>query len=133
MNQLIQKYSEMIKNDLDINDINIGSVAKALPTKRHFWTARLIDHKITSQNLKRKKDSIVKAVAEQLGRDSPIALRGPSTIKAATENNDTIKDINYQITDNDIVIEFLEAVQKNFFAASYDIKNVIELLKLETQ
>lgn len=130
MSELLNTYIEQIKADLDINQINIADVARKLPTRRHFWTAKLINHKIGINNLERKKMMLIKQVSERLQSGSPVGLETKTVTKAA-EQSDEIRAINLQIADDKLIVEFLESVQKNFFAASFDLKNVIEIMKME--
>jgi hypothetical protein len=128
--QTLQKYVEQIKQDLDINEINISQVAKQLPNRRHFWTARCIEHKLKLRELKTKKDNIYKNVAKEVETESPIRFN-KSNLLGAVGSTDEMKIINEQIQEQELLIEFLESVQKNFFSATYDIKNVIQLMQLE--
>lgn len=128
--QTLQKYVEQIKQDLDINEINISQVAKQLPARRHFWTARCIEHKLKVKELKNKKDNIYKNIAKEVEGESPIGFNKKNLL-GAVGNTDEMKQINEQIQEQELLVEFLENVQKNFFTATYDIKNVIQLMQLE--
>lgn len=130
MQTTLQKYVEQIKQDLDINEINISQVAKQLPARRHFWTARCIEHKLKLKELKVKKDNIFKNVAKEVENESPISFKGKNLL-GAVNSTEQMKTINEQIQEQELLIEFLERVEKNFFSATYDIKNVIQLMQLE--
>lgn len=130
MNDLLGKYIEQIKADLDINQINIASVARNLPARRHFWTARLIEHKIKISALEKQKQKILKDVSQKIADDAPVKIDA-KIINRAAEQNDQIQKINEEIIDNKNIVEFLEQVQRNFFSATYDVKNVIDIMKLE--
>ena len=41
-------------------------------------------------------------------------------------------DINQQIKEHKLVIEFLEKSEKIFSSLTFDIKNLVEIIKLET-
>lgn len=130
MNELLQTYIDQIKKDLDINQLNISEVAKALPARRHHWAARLIEHRIKVAELERKRATIIKEVSSKIGAAAPVVLDKRNVIKAA-EEHDSIQTLNEQISTNKIIVEFLEMVQKNFFSATYDVKNIIDIMKLE--
>ncbi len=53
--------------------------------------------------------------------------------RSKAEEHDKIKDIDSQISENKIIIEFLEKVEKIFNSMTFDIKNLTEIMKLETQ
>jgi hypothetical protein len=48
------------------------------------------------------------------------------------ESNEKIVDINNQIYYNTLIIEYLEKVEKVLSSITYDIKNIVEIMKLET-
>lgn len=130
MNELLSKYIEQIKADLEINQINIADVARKLPVRRHFWAARLIEHKIKITDLEKQKQRILKEVSQKIINEAPVKIESKNINKAA-EQSDTVQKINEEIADNKNIVEFLEQVQRNFFSATYDVKNVIDILKLE--
>ncbi len=130
MNEVLSNYIQQIKNDLEINQINIADVARKLPARRHHWAARLIEHKIKINELEKQKSNIIKEVSAKIGRDSPV-LMSSKTIQNAAEGSNDIQSINEQIATNKLIVEFLEQVQKNFFSASHDVRNIVEIMKLE--
>lgn len=130
MNEVLSNYIQQIKSDLEINQINIADVARKLPARRHHWAARLIEHKIKINELEKQKSNIIKEVSAKIGRDSPV-LMSSKTIQNAAESSSDIQSINEQIATNKLIVEFLEQVQKNFFSASHDVRNIVEIMKLE--
>lgn len=130
MNEVLSNYIQQIKSDLEINQINIADVARKLPARRHHWAARLIEHKIKINELEKQKSNIIKEVSAKIGRDSPV-LMSSKTIQNAAESSNDIQSINEQIATNKLIVEFLEQVQKNFFSASHDVRNIVEIMKLE--
>lgn len=130
MNEVLSNYIQQIKSDLEINQINIADVARKLPARRHHWAARLIEHKIKINELEKQKSNIIKEVSAKIGRDSPV-LMSSKTIQNAAEGSNDIQSINEQIATNKLIVEFLEQVQKNFFSASHDVRNIVEIMKLE--
>lgn len=130
MNEVLGNYIQQIKSDLEINQINIADVARKLPARRHHWAARLIEHKIKINELEKQKSNIIKEVSAKIGRDSPV-LMSSKTIQNAAEGSNDIQSINEQIATNKLIVEFLEQVQKNFFSASHDVRNIVEIMKLE--
>ena len=71
---LIKRYKEEIGNDLVINDFNIKEVQLRLPSRKHFWAARLIDAKIELHSLQKQKKALKKQIVKRLQQESPIKL-----------------------------------------------------------
>lgn len=130
MNELLAKYIEQIKADLDINMVNVAEVARKLPARRHFWGARLIEHKVRINELESQKKKILKAVSDKINTESVVGLT-PKGVERAASQSEEINKLNEEIASNKLLVEFLEHVQKNFFSATYDVKNIIDIMKLE--
>ena len=64
--------------------------------------------------------------------DAPVQLSKVTAEKRLDEFTEVI-ELNKKIKELEYVIELLEKVEKNFNSMTYDIKNVIEILKLEQQ
>ena len=55
----------------------------------------------------------------------------PTAMKAA-EKHSRVKDVNEKIKECKLIIEFLEKGERIFSGMSFDIKNITEIMKLET-
>ena len=56
-----------------------------------------------------------------------------SIAEKAVSNKKEIKNLDTKIQNEILVISFLENIYKNISFATNDIKNLVELMKLETQ
>jgi phenylalanyl-tRNA synthetase alpha subunit len=131
MSSIIDQYNEELKKHLVIDELNIKDVQLGLPGKKHLWVGRLIRHKQEINELKTKKHKLIQLLTKQIQEQSNVRLSVPAAEKVAW-NMDPVKEINIRISDLELVIEFLEKVEKIFNGMSFDIKNIIEIQKLET-
>ena len=131
MSSIIDQYNEELKKHLVIDELNIKDVQLGLPGKKHLWVGRLIRHKQEVNELKTKKHKLIQLLTKQIQEQSNVRLSVPAAEKVAW-NMDSVKEINNRISDLELVIEFLEKVEKIFNGMSFDIKNIIEIQKLET-
>ena len=127
---LIERYKEEIGKDLIINDFNIKDVQLKLPSRKHFWAARLIDAKIAHYKLIKHKKSIKESLVKRVINESPVRIT-QQTAEIAAETSDELQNINIKIKDYEFVIEYLEKVEKIMGGMGFDIKNIIEIQKLE--
>lgn len=127
---LIKRYKEEIGNDLIINDFNIKEVQLRLPSRKHFWAARLIDAKIELHSLQKQKKTLKKQIVKRLQQESPIKLTQQSA-EIAAESSNEISSLNDQIKDYEFVIEYLDKATAVLNQVGWDIKNIIEIQKLE--
>lgn len=127
---LFEKYQAELEEELDLTDFNIKDVQMRLPANKHKWVARLIQQKIESNKLKKLKHEAIDAVIQSLRKENPVILSDAALSKQA-EKNETIQKIIIKIEECDILIEYLEKVEKVCSGTSYDIKNLVEIKKLE--
>jgi hypothetical protein len=127
---LIKKYKEEIGNDLVINDFNIKEVQLRLPARKHFWAARLIDAKIELHSLQKQKKALKKQIVKRLQQEAPIKLTQQSA-EIAAESSNEIGSLNDQIKEYEFIIEYLDKATSVLNQVGWDIKNIIEIQKLE--
>ncbi len=122
------KYKEAIEKDLKIDQFNIHAKVNEIPSLKHFWVGKLIESKIDLKKLQRKKTELIKKV--QNSGDIGLKLSLQST-KEMLAKSPVIAEINEEIEELELIIEYLEKAEKIFSSTTYDIKNAIELMKLE--
>lgn len=128
---LIEKYNEEIKKYVTVDEFNMKQVQMDLPATRHYWVGRLMFHKQEILKLKRLRKEAQKKIADKLEHESPVGLN-PKTLEHAQQNHPVITKIDGQIAEHDLIVEYLGKIEANFRSISFDIKNLIEIVKLET-
>ena len=128
---LIEKYNEEIKKYVSVDEFNMKQVQMDLPATRHYWVGRLMFHKQEILKLKRLRKEAQKKIADKLEHESPVGLN-PKTLEQAQQNHPVIGKIDGQIAEHDLIVEYLGKIEANFRSISFDIKNLIEIVKLET-
>jgi hypothetical protein len=135
---LVLKYSEELQKDMHIDELNVTQVAYSLPAIKHKWVARLIDAKIKIKDLDKKKKDVKELFLKKLKNDpSSVHLKLSSlSIERSLDNNEQYKsilsEIDNSIEDTKLVIMYLEKVENIFKNMTFDIKNIVDLSKLET-
>lgn len=122
------KYKEAIERDLKIDQFNIHNKVNDIPSLKHFWVAKLIESKIEIKKLQRKKTDLIKKVNES--QDVGIKL-STSSMNNVIAKSPVIAEINEQIEELELIVEYLEKAEKIFNSTTYDLKNAIELMKME--
>ena len=56
---------------------------------------------------------------------------GQIVINSKSDLLPKMKEINQKINDESLIVEFLEKTEKTFSSISFDIKNIIEIMKME--
>lgn len=127
---LFNKYVEEIKEDTKLDDFNIKQVQLILPTKKHYWATKLIIHKKELNDLIKKRETLINTTADKLIESSNVVISRATALNKVKQS-DAIKKIDDNIQELNYVIELLEKAEQIFKSMSFDIKNIIEINKLE--
>ena len=121
---------EDIGQDLILNDLNLKEQQQRLPARKHFWVGRLIEAKIKRNELIATKSKLKKDLVKKVIEDSPVRINQTSA-EAATEKYASVAKLNNSIKEQDTIIEYLEKVEKILGNMHWEIKNVIDMNKME--
>ena len=127
---MLKKYIEEIGQDLVLNDLNLKEQQQRLPARKHFWVGRLIEAKIKRNELIATKSKLKKELVKKVIEDSPVRINQTSA-EAATEKYESVTKLNKDIKEQDTIIEYLEKVEKILGNMHWEIKNVIDMNKME--
>lgn len=128
--ETLKRYIEEVNKDLIIDDFNIKDSQMKLPSRKHFWVARLMDAKINKTKLLSKKKQHKKELVARIINESPVKIT-TQTAEAAAENTSDIEIINEKLKELDFIIEYLEKVEKIFSSIHWEIKNIIQINQME--
>lgn len=117
--------------DVELDEFNLKDVQLKLPALKHKWVGRLVRHKGELESNITTKDKIIKEVAKDIIDTATYQVTFPAAQKAA-EKHSRVKAINEKIKENKLIVEFLEKSERIFSSMSFDIKNITEIMKLET-
>ena len=131
-NHLLTKFTEEIQIDTHIDELNVLQKQLILPSIKHKWVSRLIEFKRKLNSLNQKKDKIKKEVLNLLIENGIPPNLPKQSLEQKIKESDIYKKIEEDISDTILIIEYLEKVETIFRSMTYDIKNIIEINKLET-
>lgn len=129
--KVLEQYSKELTDFCVINEFTVKEKQLQLPAFKHLFVGRLIRHKIYANKLKSQKEKLRAELAHAAAKVSPVSLDF-SKVEKAMDSNEKIVDLNNQIYYNTLIIEYLEKVEKVLSSITYDIKNIVEIMKLET-
>jgi hypothetical protein len=128
---VLERYGKELNDFCTINEFTVKEKQLQLPAFKHLFVGRLIRHKIYASKLKTQKEKLRSELAAAAAKAAPVVLDF-SKVEKAMESNEKIVEINNQIYYNTLIIEYLEKVEKVLSSITYDIKNIVEIMKLET-
>jgi hypothetical protein len=129
--EVYNRYIEEIKTDTIVDEISLKEKALLLPGIKAKWVARLINHKNTLNKLEKQKIKAVQLLTEKIKQEAPIKLHN-NIAKEKAEGSAVLTEINEKITEEKLIIELLDKVEKIFSSMSFDISNIIKIVQLET-
>lgn len=132
MMELLERYIREIAEDLRIDEINIKDAQMRLPSRRHFWVSRMINHKIELERLKTRRDKLRKQMMQQIADNAPVKMSVPN-LERSVDSTDDVQSLNLSIRENELIVELLEKTERNFTSCTYDISNIIKIMQLEQQ
>tara|TARA_R100001594_G_scaffold122194_1_gene158258 strand:+ start:379 stop:753 length:375 start_codon:yes stop_codon:yes gene_type:complete len=119
-----------IGEDLVLNDLNLKQQQQRLPARKHFWVGRLVEAKIKRNDLITEKRKLKKDLVKKVIEDSPVRINQTSA-ESAAERYESVVKLNKSIQEQDTIIEYLEKVEKILSNMHWEIKNVIDMNKME--
>ena len=123
-----EKIVKEIEQDLKIDRMNMDEKTLKIPSIKHYWVAELYRTKIQIQKLEKAKKERMKQV--QANQVSEIGL-SKSSIMAQVNNDELIIKINDKLEELKIISEYLEDAKYVLGRVTDDLKNRIELEKVE--
>jgi hypothetical protein len=128
---LISEYEAAILKEVTLDELNLRDIQMILPAKRHYWVGRLMYHKSEIYRLGNLKKEAKKRILEKIQKESPVGIDSRS-IQKSLQEHDVMQKIELQIAEHELVVEYLTKIEANFRSLSFDLKNLIEIQKLET-
>jgi len=127
----LEDYINELENDLKFDELNLKDYQQRLPGIKHKWAGRCIRHKLELITLKKNRDKLKRAIVDKINEMSPVKLTAPVAERTA-ENSNELTEADAKIKEMELVIELLEKSERTLSSTSYDIKNLIDIMKLET-
>lgn len=128
----LEEYIKELGVDTELNEFTVRDVQLKLPAIKHKWVGRLMREKINKDKLYHERTITINKMADTLMANSHIKLSAPMA-RNKVEAHDKIIEIDNLIRESKAVIELLEKAEKIFNSMTFDIKNLTEIMKLETQ
>lgn len=127
---IINRFDEELKEDLLFDDFSLHEKQLRLPGIKHKWVGRLIRYKADLYKIERAQKELLDRLQEQIIEESIVTISNKNAIDLAKQH-DKYKKLERVYRDISLIIDYLERVEKICAQSSFDIKNIIELRKLE--
>jgi division protein CdvB (Snf7/Vps24/ESCRT-III family) len=128
--ELLKKYQEQYEEFMKIDSFNLEERTKRIPAEKHFWVCRFIDAKIQRDRLIKQKSKLKSGIEQKLMTESPVRI--DKSYMSKIEDSPTLENINDKIKEQEYLIEYLDLVVRQITYIAQDVKNMIDIQKLET-
>lgn len=129
---ILEKFKEEIQNDVKVDELNLLEKQMQLPAIKHKWVARLIDFKRKINALERKKKSLREEIYENYKAKGIPPNIPKGVIEKKIDTCDSMLKLQEELDENKIMVEYLEKVEVIFKNMSFDMKNIVDITKMET-
>lgn len=123
-----EKIVKEIEQDLKIDRMNMDEKILKIPSIKHYWIAELYRSKIQIQKLENYKKDRIKEIQNSLVTEIGLSK---SSITAQLNSDEKIMKINSKLEELRIIVDYLEDAKFVFGRVTDDLKNRIELEKVE--
>jgi hypothetical protein len=127
----LEEFKQRFREFSIINDMNMDSRLLQIPGEKHYWVSCLIDAKNerykTLKVKKKTKESLTKKIIEE-----GIVNLNKQTLDNL-ENTDSIEKLNDRLHELEMLIEYLELCVKIISFIGGDMKNILELRRLQLE
>lgn len=128
---MLEEYIKELEKDLKIDELNLKDYQLCLPAIKHKWAGRLIRLKLELIEQNKTLEKLKRELTKEIEKAAPVKLN-MHTVNQMIESHDKYKEFRCVIEEKRLIIELLERTEKTLNSTTYDIKNLVEIMKLET-
>jgi len=128
----LEEFKKELQDDTQLDELNLLQKQLMLPAIKHKWVARLIDEKRKLNRLKNNKKIIREGVLTSMEQKGIPPGVPKAKIDRKIETSQSIIKIDEDIQESEIIIEYLEKVETIFRSMTYDLKNIVDITRMET-
>jgi len=132
VSDIIERYQQEADIDTNLDRLSVTETQERLVSNKHKWAARLTNHKYNINKYVTEKALLTNQLIEEYQNNQPVSVSRNIAEKAII-NNKQLVSINFKIENEILIVDFLDKIYKNVSFATNDIKNLAELIRLETQ
>lgn len=129
--ELLNKYIEELTQDTHLDEFNVRDMQLKLPGIKHKWAGRQVRAKIELSQMKSSRWKVINKLTDKLVEESPVTISRP-TAQQKVLKHESVIEIDRKIEELDHVVTFLEKTDKTLSSMTFDIRNLVEIMKLET-
>jgi hypothetical protein len=127
---LFEQYQKRLEEQTKLDDLNLKEAQLKLPGYKHYWAGLIIKHKRDLAHLKQQKEAKKEELVEKIKTTEDVEL---SRLAIANKVNvlPEIKAFDNEIEAMEQLILYVEKAEQILKGMSFDIKNIIDIQKLE--
>lgn len=122
------EYAKQMDMDTKVDRTNVMEKLYSLPNIKHKWLFRLHNAKVLLGNMVDAKNAYIQ---NKVTKDNPLNL-SKAVVASKAETQMEYKELQKNIREQEMLVEYLDtSVQKIFSQMGYEIKSLVDLIKIE--
>ena len=128
--EILDIYIKELEDDTTINRFNLEEKQLKMPAIRAKWLSRYANTKKDLYDLYDMLEEAKEKITLKIKEESKISLSDIAAEKQS-ETHELVRKIKKEIKVKQLLIDYLEKVEKTTSTITYDIKNIVDLIKAE--
>lgn len=126
LTEIKQEYDQ----DIEFDEFKIREIQLKIPALKAKWAAKLSVTEATYYEWKEKRNLLFDALLHEIDTTTDKPLTN-NTKELMVKRDSRYKKVSEKIKSMEIIIKFLERIDRNVQGMTWDLKNILEELKLE--
>jgi hypothetical protein len=128
--QEIEKIRDEYEKDIQFDEFNLREMQLKIPALKSKWSAKLSINEALLYEWKEKRDLVFEAILKEIQDKSDMPLTKTSS-EIIVKRDHRYKKVVEKIKTIDIINKFLERIDRNIQSVTWDMKNILDELKIE--
>lgn len=127
----LDKFQAEAEQDASVDEVTIHEKQMMLPAIKHKWVARLVREKMALKHFEAERKAAVETVIRELKSRGRVDLSN-TALENAAQRHESVQLFTSKIDETKLLIDYLERLEKIFSSMTWDYRNMVELIKMET-
>lgn len=126
--EMFEEYEFDCKFTID----NLSDKSLMIPSLKHKWVGKYMRNKFKLLKLKENKDKLQEALSKNIASGFKVKMNEKEIQKIRIEGDEKLNELIEKIKETELIQDYLQMLVNNFTYIASDIKNMIDMQKLET-
>lgn len=134
LEKVVEIIAKEYRDDVYLDQLNLREMELRAPSLKGKWSEMRWRHRAKLFNVKQTRDDMVNPNMVRMVREKKETEGHSMTLKSAElliKNSSKYKELNGKVERLEIICGFLESCEKNMQSIGFDIKNLVDTIKID--